>query len=109
MPVGHLVAKHKRIGRCLRAANRKEVDYSLRLDRSQWVKRSEVIYTLYQECYSTRKVNSLLRTNTTRPSKCDRTANTRGDGIAIWGEAGICVRNGKEKASCKTQNEEQGG
>ena len=59
-------------------ANRKEVGiYFMGLDRSQWVKRSEVIYTLNQERYSTRKnERSLLRTNTTGPSKCDRTANT---------------------------------
>ena len=63
-------------------ATREEVDiYSLGVRQNvSGVKGSEVIYTLYQEqlLYAKGMRRSLLRTNTTRPSKCDRTANTMG-------------------------------
>jgi hypothetical protein len=47
-----------------------------------WQKGSEAIYTLYQERLLNAKgmERSLLRTNTTGPGKCDRTANTMGGG-----------------------------
>jgi len=50
---------------------------------------SEVIYTLNQETATLRERHgeiSLLRTNTTRPSKCDRTANTVRGGWELGGE-----------------------
>jgi len=71
-----------------------------------------VIYTLYRERYSTRKVKSLLRTNTTRPSKCDRTANTMGGwgwewGSDLWGSGNLCAEQ-EGKGSCKTRIRDKG-
>lgn len=69
-----------------------------------------MIYTLHREVsYSTRKVwgqeegRGVLRTNTTRPSKCDRTANTvrRGQGLGDGGrgkrEFVVQIRGGRKK------------
>jgi hypothetical protein len=83
--------------------------YYLGLYRSQWAKGSEVIYTLHQERYTTRKDGkSLLRTNTTRPSKCDRTANTTGckceEDSSGWGKReAVCSSNRKEGEVAKLE------
>jgi hypothetical protein len=79
----------------------------LGLDRSQWVNGSEAVNTLYQERYATRKVERLLRTNTTRPGKCDRTANTMEGGsgvrVAIEGSGNLCAeqKRGRELQNSK--------
>ena len=92
-------------------ANRKEVGiYFMGLDRSQWVKRSEVIYTLNQERYSTRKVKAYyVQTPQDQASviaQQTQWGNGGGNWVVIWGERESVRGTGRRR---RVANKEQGG